>query len=108
MRNMTGLAILFLGGCATFDRAGYATMLFEQPPVMGISGGILGIGKVTDFRGTNSVQVKPGERVVYYRCPGTLAMDEQPNLRATFERGATYVLECEGPEAVVRKKSLPN
>ena len=38
------------------------------------------------------MRVRPGERTVYYRCPGTIAMDEQPNLRSSFAAGATYVL----------------
>ena len=102
MRILLGLALLSLGACATVDRADYATLLFEQPPILGFPGGILGIGKVTDPGGTNALRVKPGERVVYYRCPGTNTMDEQPHLRAEFEPGGTYSLECEGAVAVVR------
>ena len=49
MRILLGLALLSLGACATVDRADYATLLFEQPPILGFPGGILGIGKVTDM-----------------------------------------------------------
>jgi|TARA_R100000455_G_C6251516_1_gene108112 hypothetical protein len=106
MRKFLGIAVVSLGACATIQPREYATLVFEQPPVMGMPGGILGIGKVTEFNGAGSVRVKPGNRRVYYRCPGTITMDEQPHLRATFERGATYVLECEGTAAVVRKREL--
>ena len=108
MRKLLGLAVLSLGACATVDRADYATLVFEQPPIMGIPGGILGIGNVTDFDGAKAMRVKPGERVVYYRCPGTITMDEQPHLRATFEQGGTYSLRCEGADAVVHRQMLPN
>ena len=107
MRALLAIAILSSSGCATFDRSEYATLLFEQPPIMGSPGGILGIGEVTDFGGVPSMLVRPGKRTVYYRCPGTIAMDEQPNLRSSFEAGATYVLECDGTTASVHLRSSP-
>tara|TARA_R110002020_G_scaffold164057_1_gene350392 strand:+ start:2630 stop:2992 length:363 start_codon:yes stop_codon:yes gene_type:complete len=107
MRIFLGLALFSLGACATVDRADYATILFEQPPILGMPGGILGIGKVTDSGGAKAMRVAPGERLVYYRCPGTITMDEQPHLRARFEKGATYILECDGADAVVRNRVRP-
>lgn len=107
MRLITCLAVLFLGACATAGHSDHATLLFEQPPVQGLPGGILGVGKVDDFKGSKSVRVEPGKRRVYYRCPGVLVMDEQLHLRATFEPGAVYVLECTGADAVVRRKDSP-
>jgi hypothetical protein len=108
MRIVLTFVVLTLGACATVDRADYATLMFEQPPVMGMPGGILGIGKVTDFGGAKSMRVRPGVRTVYYRCPGTITMDEQPHLRAKFELGQSYLLECEGLNASVREQMLPN
>lgn len=75
---------------------------------MGMAGGILGVDKVTDFGGVDVMRVVPGDRLVYYRCPGTITMDEQPHLRVYFEQGKKYVLACDGAEAVVRKQLLRN
>ena len=108
MRKVLVFAVLALGACATVDHANYATLMFDQPPIMGMPGGILGIGRVADFGGAKSMRVKPGVRTVYYRCPGTITMDEQPHLRARFERGQSYLLECQGSDAVVREMLLPN
>ncbi len=108
MRKLLALVVFALCGCATIDRENYATLLFDQPPIMGMPGGILGIGKATDFSGAKSMRVEPGVRTVYYRCPGTITMDEQPHLRVKFEQAETYLLECQDSEAVVRKQTLPN
>lgn len=54
------------------------------------------------------MRVRPGKRTVYYRCPGTITMDEQPNLRASFQAGATYVLQCDGTAASVQMRNSPS
>ena len=101
-----GLAMACAGTPAKRDETTYAELAFAQP---GSPGGLPGRftrldGKrLPDYPGV--LRVPAGTHTIEYNCPDTITMDAYPSVKANFEPGRRYLLECtsNGPGRIVER-----
>lgn len=87
------------GACAStpakLDENNSAELAFAQP---GSPGGMP--GRFTRLDGkriegfVELMRVPAGKHTIEYNCPDTITMDAYPTVKADFEAGRSYVLEC--------------
>lgn len=104
------LSIALAAACATtpatLDDTNSAELAFAQP---GSLGGMPGRFTALDGKRipgfSESVRVPAGKHTVEYNCPDTITMDTYPTVKARFEPGRRYVLECgsNGADRIVER-----
>jgi hypothetical protein len=104
------LIVLTIAGCATgaalLDASNSAELCFAQEnDPKGYPGGFEQLDGKRIAGYPSVIRVPPGEHTIVYNCPNVVSMDFRPEVRATFEAGQHYVLECgANVQGVVHKR----